>query len=111
MHQPAVAYGRKDRGECEVRAEDTSAQVALRHGDGVARTKRYALKDATIFAKGDLVFGAAIEVIEHHTRETALCETPKVVNIDDSRRSYRTRCEGHRSPGLLMGNILSLRAN
>jgi hypothetical protein len=32
------------------------------------------------------------------------------VNIDDSRRSYGTRCEGHRSPGLLMRNILSLRS-
>ena len=62
------------------------AQVAVRKGYGVARTKRYIIKNAAIFSEGYFTFRATIQIIENNSGEPPLCYAPQIMDIHDMRR-------------------------
>ena len=53
----------------------------------LSRSESNLLKGVHIVLQGDLVLGAAFEVIENNTRQTTLRNTSKIIDVDDSRRT------------------------
>jgi hypothetical protein len=82
VHQAAVADGSEQEWESEIEAENTGAQVAIGDGDRMARAEGDVLIDAAIFAECDLAFGAAVEIVEHGARHSALGEGAEICDAD-----------------------------
>jgi hypothetical protein len=56
----------------------------------VPRPECDAIKGPTVRPERDLVFGSAVQVVEYHSRQTALSQATQVLDIDcTGRRDYR----------------------
>jgi hypothetical protein len=110
MHQSAVADGCEQAGKGQIKSDDAHAEITFVEGDGVARAKQDVVEGAGIFAERGFVVGAAIEVIENGTRETALGEAAKILDVDYAGRAEGVRSKGHgkyiteKRPGEAMRN-------
>jgi hypothetical protein len=82
VHEAAVADRSEQEWESEIEAENAGAQVAIADGDRMAGAESDVLIDAAIFAKSDLAFGAAVEVIKNRSGHAALGEGAEVCNAD-----------------------------
>jgi hypothetical protein len=86
MDHSAVADWGKHGWEGQGLAEYPSLQITASHVYCLAGAKYYVFKYSGIFAEGDFVFGAAIDVIKNQLRKAAAREISEVGNIDDMRR-------------------------
>jgi hypothetical protein len=95
MDHSAVADRGEHGWEGKVLAEHPSLQITASHVYCLAGAKYYVFKYSRIFAEGDFVFGAAIDVVKDQFRKAATREVSEVGNIDDMRR--RQIWQTHRS--------------
>jgi hypothetical protein len=64
-----------------------SAQVTLGNSNSLSRAKGDVLENPAVFAHRDFILGAAIEIVEDYSGETALRQAAKVMDIDHAGRS------------------------
>src|SRR5215468_4906376 len=96
MHHAAIANRRQHRRQRKIAAKHPGVEIALRDGYSVTRPECEIFKSPAVFAKGNLVFGAAIEIIENHFGEPAPGQSPQVMNVDNSwRRNSMSISPGH----------------
>jgi hypothetical protein len=95
MHEPAVAYRGKQCRERDVEAQDSGSQIAIGEGHCVARTERYVIEDAAVFAQGNLAVSAAVEVVKNWPWEPATSQRPEVINADDVGRCHSAFRSSH----------------
>jgi hypothetical protein len=89
VHETTVAYGGQQEGKGEVEAQHASMQVALRHGDRVARPERDVLEDAAVLAERDLAFGASVQIVKNGPGQSATRDRPEIFDTDYPRRATR----------------------
>src|SRR5437870_12401182 len=97
MHQAAITHGREHQGERNFIVQYLCAQVGLAHGDRLPRAECHRFEGAAVLLQRDLTLGATVEIIEDHFWYTPLRKTPKVFDIDYSRRSHFACRPGHSS--------------
>ena len=84
IEHPGEADRREQERQLEGRAEDGRAQVAFRNRHALARPESHLLKRAIVVAQRDLVFGAAVDVVEDDRRQTPLGEPAEIGDVDGS---------------------------
>jgi len=57
--------------------------------------KRYVAKHLAVCAKGDFVLSASIQIIEDHVRQTALRQSPEILDVDGLGDLMPAGCLGH----------------
>jgi hypothetical protein len=87
MHHAAIADGSQYGGERQIVPDGVCAEIAFGKRDGIARTEEDVVKGAGIFAESGFVFRAAIEIVEHGARQTALGEAAEIFDIYYARRA------------------------
>jgi serine/threonine-protein kinase RIO1 len=91
MDKAAAAYRRKNQRHRERCAKDNGAQIARRDRDRATRTKCHRLKSAGVLVQRPFAFRAAVDVVEYHTRKSALRNAPQVCDVQNARRLNRSR--------------------
>src|SRR6266516_3096676 len=91
MHHPTVPDGREQYGKRQLRPQDPCPQIAGWERNRVTRPEGYGVEGIPVRPQGDLTFGSAVDVVEHHPRQTTLGQAPQVLDVHDS-----WRCDGPR---------------
>jgi hypothetical protein len=84
IEHAAEADGGEDEGEIESRPEHRRPQVTGLHGDALSWPERHVLKGAGVLVQGDLVLGAAVDVVEDDRRQAAARQLTQVGDVDDT---------------------------
>src|SRR5438477_9214769 len=95
MHEAAIAHRRQQGGKRNIKTQNTRAQIAIRHCYRMTRAEGDVLKRAAVFAKCDLGFRAAVQVIENCSRQSASSQRTKILNINDTGRRDCSRGLNH----------------
>src|SRR2546426_3890637 len=98
MHEAAVADGSEQNRNGKVDSQHAGPKIATRNCHGLARPERDAVKRAAVLFQRGFPFGAAVEIVEDHLRQTAPRQRPQVLNVDDAGSSQRPRCHYHPQP-------------
>jgi hypothetical protein len=85
MDKAAAAYRRKNQRHWERCAKDNRPEIARRDRDGATRTKCHRRKRATVRAQRPFVFRAAVDVVKHDTRKSALRNAPQIFDVQNAR--------------------------
>src|SRR5207244_4006858 len=75
-----------------------SPQLALRQPDGVARPESYAVEGTAVGPQRDLVLGSAVQIVEHHSRQTTPGQATQVLDVDGTGRCNRATAGHGASP-------------
>src|SRR5579862_8943240 len=108
MHEPAITHRSQQSGKRNIKAQDASPHIAIRHGHGVARPEDDVIEHPAVFPQGDFTIGAAIEIVEDGPRQSTLGQGPKIPNAYHTRRchcagpfAHRLIPAGESSPSML----------
>src|SRR5439155_11219816 len=83
---PAAPDGPEQQRKLEARPQDGHPKVALRNRDRVAGTEDHLVEDPTVLLQRELGIGAAIDVVEHRSRQPALGQAPEVADVENAWR-------------------------
>jgi len=83
MHEPAVSHRGEQDWKRKIESEHRRAKIAIRKGDCVPRPESYVVEDPAILAKRDLALGAAVEIIEHRSRQSLARDRPEIVDANN----------------------------
>ena len=90
-HEPTAPDRREDQRHANRIAEHGRAQIAHRRRDRTARPQCHGFERPAVCAQRRFVLSAAVDVIEHHTREPTFRHAPQVFDVQNARRLNRSR--------------------
>jgi hypothetical protein len=86
MHEAAVTYRGKDRGERQFGTQNSRAEITMRHRNRIPRPEGHVFERATILAQCELALGASVDIVEDRGRQTTPGQAPQVIDVDDMGR-------------------------
>jgi hypothetical protein len=83
VHHAAISNGRQYRRERKIATQHASTKIALSERYSVTRPEGYVLESTSIFAKRNLIFRAAIEIIENNFRQPPASQRAEILYVND----------------------------
>src|SRR5260370_1221408 len=110
VHDTAVSHGGKQEGKGKVEAQNAGTQIAIRNRDRMAGPECHVFKGATILAKRNLAFGAAVQIVKNGFRHSSTRQRPEILDANNPGGCYFAGRSSHPSRVPCVGKI-STRCN